>query len=159
MTTIPKDLGSPFDRTDPVQLAEFEGFGTDAPNTRGIIAAAQLSTSHAVLLTLTGPLPGEHANRVRAAKLFSEPFLATIAATGGEAGANFPTPDPVVDETDANFMRTGRARTVNISRRAIPGLLITLEFGVLPGRTTGTLPPTVGRPPPFGCARALLFTP
>ena len=39
--TIPRDLGVPFDPTDPVQLAEFEGFGTDVPTTADLITAVQ----------------------------------------------------------------------------------------------------------------------
>ena len=108
MADIKRDLGSPFDPTDPIELAEFEGFGTDVPNTRGLIAAAQTTPAPRRPALLDPTLAT--ATRVRAANLFSEDFLAKLALVTGDD--DFPTPDPVAP--DAYFFRSGRARTVDI---------------------------------------------
>ncbi|MDO3378357.1 multicopper oxidase domain-containing protein [Geoalkalibacter halelectricus] len=108
MARIPRDLGSPFNPNDPIELAEFEGFFSDVPNTRGLIAAARENPTRAGLLNPENAT----ANRIRAANLFSDGFLPVIAATGGEAGDEFPTPDRV--EPNQFFFRSGRARTVDI---------------------------------------------
>ena len=88
---IPRDLSTPFDPADEQQIAEFEGFACDVPNTDGMIDAVNL-------------VPGfTRANAVRAAKLFSPGFL-----TGLVGGINdLPTPDRIDPSPNATFERRG----------------------------------------------------
>lgn len=105
MATIPRDLGSPFNPEDPIERAEFEGFGSDVPNTRGIIAAVkQFGATHALLRQAAT------ANSVRASHIFHEDFLAKLVNL--PADADFPTPDEL--DADVVVARQGRRRDADI---------------------------------------------
>lgn len=93
---IPRDLSSPFDPDDPMQIAEFEGFASDVPSTDGMIDAI-----NGVADADTGEI--SRANLVRAQKLFAPGFL-----TGLVGGVNdLPTPDVVPPSPGAVFERRG----------------------------------------------------
>jgi FtsP/CotA-like multicopper oxidase with cupredoxin domain len=94
MAIIPRDLDSSLDPNDPVLHAEYEGFGPDVPNTRGIITAVNAGEVNTAQI-------------VRAQKLFTPAFLSTLQADG-----DFPTPDPVVP--DVILGRQGRTQPVDI---------------------------------------------
>jgi hypothetical protein len=94
---IPRDLGSPFNPDDPIERAEWEGFGPDVPNTRGMINAVKNGEVNTAQI-------------VRAQKLFRPDFLAALNALAGDNA--FPTPDPLVPTV--NFGRAGRTRPVDI---------------------------------------------
>jgi hypothetical protein len=84
---IPRDAGSPL-VIDDTSLAEFEGFGTDVPNTDGIIRAITRPLDPAVT----------RSNRVRAANLLRPGFIPpTLDPDAAEL--QFPTPDPVAPHT------------------------------------------------------------
>lgn len=85
---IPRDLGTPFDPADPVQLAEFEGFACEVPSTDGMITAVAI------------PPLVPNANSVRAARMFRPGFL-----DGDET--DLPTPDPLPPSPNATFERQG----------------------------------------------------
>lgn len=87
---IPRDLSVHFDPADPLQLAEFEGFGTDVPSTEGMIAAVNALT------------PTINANSVRAARMFRPSLVQGLLAAD-----TFPTPD-VIASRDRFFSRSGR---------------------------------------------------
>jgi FtsP/CotA-like multicopper oxidase with cupredoxin domain len=88
---IPRDLSSPFDPADEQQIAEFEGFACDVPNTDGMIDAVNLASG------------ATRANAVRAARLFAPGFLAGLVG-----GVNdLPTPDRVAPSPNATFERRG----------------------------------------------------
>lgn len=97
MATIPRDLGSPFNPNDPVDRAEWEGFGPDVPNTREMIIAVKEGHVNTAQI-------------VRAEKLFSPGFLDVIRNVQGEGV--FPTPDPVPPQVTHG--RQGRTRPVDI---------------------------------------------
>lgn len=97
MATIPRDLGSPFDPDNPVDRAEWEGFGPDVPNTRGIITAVKNNEENTAQI-------------VRAHKLFSMDFLASLNNVAGDN--DFPTPDPLVPTVLLG--RQGRTQPVDI---------------------------------------------
>lgn len=87
---IPRDLSEHFDPADPIQLAEFEGFGTDVPSTEGMIAAVNAVP------------PVINANSVRAARMFRPALVQGLPPT-----ATFPTPDAITSR-DRFFSRSGR---------------------------------------------------
>lgn len=97
MATIPRDLGSPFNPDDPIDRAEWEGFGPDVPNTREMIIAVKEGHVNTAQI-------------VRAQKLFSPLFLDVISNVDGEG--DFPTPDPLVPQVVHG--RSGRTRPVDI---------------------------------------------
>jgi FtsP/CotA-like multicopper oxidase with cupredoxin domain len=100
--TIPRDLGVPFDPTDPVQLAEFEGFGTDVPTTADLITAVQ------------NPSLVRPPAIVRAARMFRPELVSGVLDPSGR----FPTPDEIISPLTKTFSRSGRRR-VDV---AIPNL-------------------------------------
>ncbi|PKN13657.1 MAG: hypothetical protein CVU69_00330 [Deltaproteobacteria bacterium HGW-Deltaproteobacteria-4] len=95
MALIPRDLGVPFDPTIPLQLAEFDGFGTDVPSTQGMITAVNTPPA----------LP--NANSVRAARMFKPSLVAGLDPTAPV----FPTPD-FIASPGRTFGRSGRELVV-----------------------------------------------
>jgi hypothetical protein len=101
---IARDSSHPFDPLDPVtgaqQYAEYEGFAADVPKTDAMMAYARGGA------TDPGTTP---ANGARARRMFSDPFLARLAAlpptTPLGDGTPFPTPDRV--SPTAVFFRRG----------------------------------------------------
>jgi len=88
---IPRDLSSPFDPADPMQIASFEGFACDVPSTDGMIDAIN-------------NVPGAtRANLLRAQQLFADGFL--VGLTGGVD--DLPTPDVLQPSPGAIFERRG----------------------------------------------------
>lgn len=91
---IPRDLGVPFDPAVPVQLAEFEGFGTDVPTTADLITAVQ------------NPLLVRSPAIVRAARMFRPALVSSVQNPNGR----FPTPDEIISSQTKTFSRSGRRR-------------------------------------------------
>lgn len=77
---IPRDVSQPFVEDD-TSLAEFEGFGTDVPNTDTLQLAA------------AGNPAAPRSSRVRLPRMFNADFIARVAAI--VPGTQFPTPDAV----------------------------------------------------------------
>ncbi|MDZ4185199.1 MAG: multicopper oxidase domain-containing protein [Desulfuromonadales bacterium] len=93
--TIPRDLGVPFDPTDPIQLAEFEGFGTDVPTSANLITAIQ------------SPPLIPNAASVRAARMLRPGAISPLLDPNGP----FPTPDAITPTpATKTFSRSGRRR-------------------------------------------------
>jgi len=88
-TLIPRDAGFPFDPADMHELAEYEGFAADVPNTTGIITA------------VNSPPAVPNANSVRAARMIDPALVAGLAV-----GDDFPTPDRM-PSPDRIFERRG----------------------------------------------------
>lgn len=103
---IPRDLGNPFDPSDPVERADFEGFASDVPNTKGMITVAKNGS----LNPATGAVVSVNAQSVRAAKLFTPGFLAKLEALDVVSGVPFPTPDELREPSMAAPSRSGRKR-------------------------------------------------
>ena len=103
---IPRDLGNPFSPDNPVERAEFEGFASDVPNTKGMISAAKSGAVNVV----TGEVSILTAQSQRAAKLFTPGFLAKLQALDVVSGVPFPTPDELSEASMALLSHSGRTR-------------------------------------------------
>lgn len=112
MATIPRDLGSPFNRLDPIDRAEFEGFGADVPNTREMIQAVKAGNIDLTTGEIAEPV-GDNANAqsVRAAKLFHPNFLQALNDVVGDD--DFPTPDLYTGHLEVHA-RSGARRNLEI---------------------------------------------
>lgn len=105
---IPRDVSGHTDLTDPVQLAEFQGFGSDVPTDAGMIDAVNV------------PPPVPTANSVRAARLLRDGYLLGASALA--------TPDPT--PANVTFARKGmRKMAVNVPGYATPVEVWSFEDG------------------------------
>ena len=107
---IPRDLSTPFDPADPVQIAEFEGFAATVPTTAGMIDFANDILVGAIRPFVPDPLDPDfqpqavtRADAARVTRMFTPGFL-----TGVIAGVDdMPTPDAVVPSPGGTFERRG----------------------------------------------------
>lgn len=99
---VPRDLGNPFNPDNPVERAEFEGFASEVPNTKGMITAAQNGS----LNLATGAVINMSAHSQRASRLFQPAFLNRLTNITNITDP-FPTPD-LIANPQASLRRSGR---------------------------------------------------
>lgn len=103
---IPRDLGNAFNPDNPVERAEFEGFASDVPNTKGMITVAKNDAVNVA----TGAVNTVTAQSQRAAKLFTPVFLSKLQLLENATGVPFPTPDELSETSMAKLSHSGRTR-------------------------------------------------